>query len=516
VFEAAIPQYRRSRLTGRCRPNPVAFRVAREVLIVAVATLLYFVARGLVDGREVDAFANADWLIDLERRLGVFWEPALQAWTLEHDWLVSLANAVYIWGHWPVIAGTLVWLLVAHREHVARYRNAMLVSGAIGLVCFVAVPMAPPRFLAEWGFVDTVTLQTNAYRVLQPPALTNQHAAMPSLHVGWNLLMGIALARHAASPVAKAFGLLMPLAMWVATVLTANHYLLDGLVGSAVALIGLGVAGLVRRRGIPSLSMVRHGTGCGPTLARTVRSVQLSLVAATVAALAIAYLGAAGFRAEVGRGAAVLGRGDADVLREYLLSFGAWAPIISLLLMVAQAVVAPVPAFLVVVANGLAFGVFWGGMLSLVGQALAAAVCFGIAWSFGRKPVEAIAGKLGLAPVTGWFARRGVYGILLARLVPGMAFDAVSYAAGVTGIGFWRFLAATVVGSAPQAFAYAYLGQHAPRFAWAPLVLTGLVIGGVAATTVVRRRRREHDRSSAASPRMFAHRDETNGGEAVT
>ena len=222
-------------------------RVIGEVGIVALATLLYFLVRGLVAGREAVAFANAAWLIDLERRLGVFWEPTIQEWALGVPHLDAAVNAVYIWGHWPVIAATLVWLLVAHREFVSLYRNAMLISGAIGLVCFVAMPMAPPRFLDAWGFVDTVTLQTNAYRVLPPPALTNQYAAMPSLHVGWNLLMGIAITRHAAPRLAKVFGLLMPVTMFAATVLTANHYILDGLVGSVVALIGLGGAWLMRR-----------------------------------------------------------------------------------------------------------------------------------------------------------------------------------------------------------------------------------------------------------------------------
>ena len=110
--------------------------------------------------------------------------------------------------------------------------------------------MAPPRFLD--GFVDTVTLNSNAYRVLQPPSLTNQYAAMPSLHVGWNLLMGIALYRHATARPVKLFGVLMPVAMYAATVLTANHFLLDGLAGSAVALTGLFAAdGIQRHRSVP-------------------------------------------------------------------------------------------------------------------------------------------------------------------------------------------------------------------------------------------------------------------------
>lgn len=234
------------------RRSVTALGVARETAIVAVAALLYFFVRGLIDGREADAFANAAWLVGLERRLGVFWEPALQQWSLGTGWLGAVANWVYIWGHWPVIGATLVWLLLRHRPELIRYRNAMLISGAIGVVCFVLFPLAPPRFLDTLGFVDTVTLESNAYRVLQPPSLTNQYAAMPGLHVGWNLLMGIAVYRHATHRSAKLFGILMPVAMYTATVLTANHYLLDGVIGSIVALTGLVAAeGIRHRRTVP-------------------------------------------------------------------------------------------------------------------------------------------------------------------------------------------------------------------------------------------------------------------------
>jgi hypothetical protein len=78
--------------------------------------------------------------------------------------------------------------------------------------------------------------------VLQPPSLTNQYAAMPSLHVGWNLLVGIAVVRHASWWAGKGFGMLMPAAMVAAVVLTANHYLLDAVAGGALALIGLAIA----------------------------------------------------------------------------------------------------------------------------------------------------------------------------------------------------------------------------------------------------------------------------------
>ena len=225
----------------------ISTRVFRETGVIAFAAFLYFFVRGLMETQASLAMSHADSLIDIERRLGIFWEPHIQDFVMQWDWLVTLSNRIYIFGHWPVIIGTLVWLIWRHRPVFALYRSALLLSGAIGLVFFVLVPMAPPRFLADQGFIDTVTESSNAYRVLQPPAFTNQFAAMPSLHVGWNLLMGIAIYRQSSWRIGKAFGVLMPLVMYLATIATANHYFLDGVVGSAVALTGLALAWQISR-----------------------------------------------------------------------------------------------------------------------------------------------------------------------------------------------------------------------------------------------------------------------------
>lgn len=228
--------------TPESSPIPLPLRALREVAIIGLAAYIYFVVRGLIEARVNDAVEHAHWLVSLEQRLGLFQEPAMQRWVLDRAWLVTVANSVYIYGHWPVVIGTLTWLLVRHREMFPVYRSAMLISGAIGIVFFVTFPMAPPRFLPDLGFVDTVTLHSEAYRVLQPPSLTNQYAAMPSLHVGWNLLMGIAIVRSASGRLGKIFGIAMPVLMMIATIVTANHYILDGVVGSAIALAGLAAA----------------------------------------------------------------------------------------------------------------------------------------------------------------------------------------------------------------------------------------------------------------------------------
>ncbi len=217
---------------GRRRP------FVREVGLVAAAYFAYHLVRSATKGEVASAIEHARLLESAERALGLFVEPALQAAVVSERWLVDIANWTYVWGHWPVIGGVAIWLYYSRPASYRLLRNAFLISGATGLVLFMTFPAAPPR-LAGLGLVDTVVEHSNFYYLLQPPQLTNQYAAFPSLHFGWNLLIGIALIREAPRIPVRAFGAALPLAMLAAVVLTANHYLIDAVAGGAVALIGL-------------------------------------------------------------------------------------------------------------------------------------------------------------------------------------------------------------------------------------------------------------------------------------
>ena len=219
----------------------------REAALVLFAYFAYFAVRGTTEGDLASALEHARQIAQLERALGLFVEPALQAAVIGQHWLVTLFNWIYIWGHWPFIGVVAIWLFYARPLAYRSFRNAFLISGAIGLAFFMAFPMAPPR-LAEFGLVDTVVEHSNFYRLLQPPQLTNQYAAFPSLHFGWNLLIGIALIREAPRLALRALGVLMPLLMLVAIVLTANHYIIDAVAGAIVALVGLLLARRIERR----------------------------------------------------------------------------------------------------------------------------------------------------------------------------------------------------------------------------------------------------------------------------
>ena len=218
-----------------------------EVALATVAYLSYFLVRGMTESGFEQALANANRVIRFEQWLGLYHEDAIQDAINQYDWVVTLANWVYIWGHWPVIIAVGAWLLWSKPANYRELRNAFLISGAIGLVIFATFPVAPPR-LAEIGLIDTVTERSTSYRYLQPKAFVNQYAAMPSLHFGWDLLIGITIVRHARSPYLRAIGVALPLAMGWAVVATANHFLVDSLAGAALALFGMAVAILAAKQ----------------------------------------------------------------------------------------------------------------------------------------------------------------------------------------------------------------------------------------------------------------------------
>jgi len=251
------------------RQLPAPQGLAREVVLIAFAMLLYFGIRNRTVGNADVAFANADRLLSFERRLGIAWEGSVQSVTVSHDLLVTAANWVYIWGHWPVILGAATLLYLYRRRHYYLLRNAFFVSGFIGFAFFALFPVAPPRLL-DAGLVDTVTERSNAYRALQPPGLTNQYAAFPSLHAGWNLLLGIVVVMAVTCLAVRVVAIALPVAMALAVVATANHFVIDVPAGFVVVLVGLAAAIFIQRRqdastlGVDAFSGDRGGEGATP------------------------------------------------------------------------------------------------------------------------------------------------------------------------------------------------------------------------------------------------------------
>jgi len=220
-------------------PRSSLLWVAGQVLLVATGIAAYFRVRGLTESSLATAQAHARHLVGFEQALHINVEPTVQAPVRSSAALESVANWIYIWGHWPVLLATMVWLVWHHHPQFLRLRDSMMVSGGLGLIVFASYPLAPPR-LAGLGYVDTVTRTSASYRYLQPPAFVNQYAAMPSLHVGWDLLAGITIFCATTHWGLRVVACLMPLLMAWAVVATGNHYLLDVVAG--VALVGVGQA----------------------------------------------------------------------------------------------------------------------------------------------------------------------------------------------------------------------------------------------------------------------------------
>jgi len=217
-----------------------------ELLLIGSALPLYYLVRGSAHERAGEAVGRATKLIHFERSLGIFWEADLQRLVLDYAWLVKFLNAFYLYGHLPVIGVIAVWLYFLHRPQYLLMRNAFLISGAIGLIIYVAFPVAPPRFMPEWGFVDTVLDQYDTGRPLTPAFFVNEYAAMPSLHFGWNLLVGAAVWLASRNLLLRAFAVLMPFAMAADIVLTANHFFVDVVAGMGAVALGAAIAVGVR------------------------------------------------------------------------------------------------------------------------------------------------------------------------------------------------------------------------------------------------------------------------------
>src|SRR5204862_3150075 len=160
----------------------------------------------------------------------------VQQWTISHTWLIHFADWMYVNSHFLVTTTFLVWLYLARNHAYYFVRNMFLVAMLFALVGYVVFPTAPPRFLPEWGFQDPVASLTGISQdSVAVNALFNPVAAVPSMHVAFALMLGWPLARLVRQPVVKAMWLAYPLLITFVVVATANHFLVDALLGGLVA-----------------------------------------------------------------------------------------------------------------------------------------------------------------------------------------------------------------------------------------------------------------------------------------
>jgi len=215
--------------------------------LVEVAALMglygvYEVIRGFGELNFELAYANTADIVALERSFGVFVERGVQEWTHSIPGLPSALGFAYIAFHFVLTIVAMVWVYRWHRPHFALVRTALAVSTAIALVGYVVYPAAPPR-LANLGFTDTVSAHggLNLSSDLLG-SLYNPIAAVPSLHFGYSLLVGIAVVAFARRRSVRIAGAVYPLAMLFIIVATGNHFLFDAAAGGIVTVAGWVVA----------------------------------------------------------------------------------------------------------------------------------------------------------------------------------------------------------------------------------------------------------------------------------
>jgi hypothetical protein len=224
------------RTGSRRTPTP---EILREVLQVLAAFLVYNLGRVLATQELGRADAHAHGVLDAERWLRLPTEATLQTWALGHDWIIEAANRYYVSVHFPLTIAVLVWLFRYRRPAYHWAKRALLGATAVALVFTVLLPVTPPRLLNSLGMVDTG--HAGGISIYQAPVLgsmSNEYAAMPSLHVGWALLIAIVLIA-ACRTRWRWLWLLHPLATLFVVVSTANHYWLDGIAGSVLVVAAL-------------------------------------------------------------------------------------------------------------------------------------------------------------------------------------------------------------------------------------------------------------------------------------
>jgi PAP2 superfamily len=229
-------------------------RVLPEVALVVGLWFVYNAGRFLAARHTGRAYANAGTVWRLERRLWLPDEAAGQRFLLSHCLgAVRLADDYYRWVHLPA---TVVVLAVLFRFRPAGYvwvRTAMAYATGVAMVIHIVWPVAPPRMLPRLGFVDTaLRFGQSAYGPRGHDHLANEFAAMPSLHVGWAVMLAVAVIATFRTRW-RWLALAHPVVTVLVVVVTANHFWLDGVAGTALALAGLAAAprpaaaGVVRR-----------------------------------------------------------------------------------------------------------------------------------------------------------------------------------------------------------------------------------------------------------------------------
>jgi len=238
-----------------------------QVGLVAAGFVFYLVVRAVTVGERAVAIGHGHDVLRVERTLGLDWERAGQAATLHHEWLRDLFDTVYASIYWPMLIAALLVLWRWDRRRYLILRDAMAISGAIGLLVFALYPVAPPRMLD--GYVDTVSASARQHFIAHPSSFVNPYAALPSFHAGWVTLSALVLAAASRRWIVRAVALVPAALMAITVVVTANHYVVDVIAGIGLSLLGAALAVGLHRRRANSAAGSAWPTTAAPTRAQS-------------------------------------------------------------------------------------------------------------------------------------------------------------------------------------------------------------------------------------------------------
>ncbi|MEU5097237.1 phosphatase PAP2 family protein [Streptomyces sp. NPDC020996] len=245
--QVAVPQA----VTGVDQPgrlrrlrSPGRPRIWIEILLIAVSYWTYSLIRNAVPEQRTEALRNADWIWQTERQLGIAVEDSVNHGLNSVTWLIVGMNYYYATLHFVVTLGVLVWLYRSHPGRYAATRLVLFATTGVALVGYYLYPLAPPRLMRGDGFVDTVMVHETWGSMASGDLkhMSNQYAAMPSMHIGWSLWCGLTIFALARVPWVRVLGLLYPAATLVVIVATANHFWLDAVGGLLCLTFGFAVA----------------------------------------------------------------------------------------------------------------------------------------------------------------------------------------------------------------------------------------------------------------------------------
>jgi hypothetical protein len=246
VDEAAAPEAARKPGGAILRTlrSPRRPRIWFEILLIAVSYWLYSLVRNAVPEQRAAALRNADWIWSAERAVGLAFEETVNQAVNSVTWLIVSMNYYYATLHFVVTIGVLVWLFRRHPGRYAPTRLILFLTTGVALLGYYLFPLAPPRLMNGAAFIDTVLLHQTWGSMASADFknMSNQYAAMPSMHIGWSLWCGLTLFALASAPWSRILGLLYPVVTLVVIVATANHFWLDAVGGMACLTFGYAIS----------------------------------------------------------------------------------------------------------------------------------------------------------------------------------------------------------------------------------------------------------------------------------